>query len=1732
MTMVTSWDQVRAAVSDARLTFDSRSDEEFCERLNLSFDIQVVGAGALGSAGRTVLADEIGQLAKRIAESRGRQDRTRCTRWAALWHVAEPLLEHFSVIALCRLLRASVLCRGLPGDSWHVIVSAIQRRLPEAGRQGRLVGVSLAKAAGIALRDRDEDALEFVCTESARLGFPFPLLACTGSMDLQPIECFEIGLQYSISAKGTPFLARLWEQFIARTTRETSSVRLYDSFVKHAIHVQDRDLLNKIVEHCAEHSALDDVEIFLALISGVTALGDKDSTRQLWTQMKTSGNLATHPDVCSAMAISAMNPGDAQLYQEIWSHITSRVQVEGHHLASIASACARAKAEELFQSVWTVLAGADRGASLTMRSYEDLLAAALELPDHKSAQRVWDHLQTHALPADVNAAMFQSVISAAMQHRAGDLLSSMVSYAERHLDPTHWTGHLCCQVAEAAVGTKDQETLRRIWQIAGRLPASEMQAQTFGRMVIAAGSLKDARMVNEVWEEYLKSIPRLTIQAKTIGAFLRAGGESRASDVIRSAWQKCVEQVPPADYSSILFRTALPAIATLNDRDLVEAVWARCIETLPTRSYDNPLYGNAFAAASGVGDDSLLSRIWNKGRTSPPSNGWHPKTYISAVYACGRFPERTELLAEVWAACNEDLPDEQWNGDLCFAWAIVISASHSAVLLQRFWQKCSAPGFLRSIDASRVYGVLAKCSAACSAPDVLKQVWEAAASCITPEDVLSWSSFASASAQLEVKEVFLSVWERWTAAGEHATTHDALPLVAFLRGARLLRSGDCVREILYWLMGMISPAHVPPEVYASVLRVAGSLGREDLQLQVHEAVVARLDQIAEHQGHRTPIKRLLGVFAIEEIQAFRHAAELAAYLDREWDAITREPGMRAADLPSIRSGTGLSSAAKRALLDHDEMRRFLDDIQKRSDANPPAVLRDLNTMVALQCLISPDTPEDPYLLEKLAFVNRRLGNFEQAREISDHVSLIDPTPRTRAVSAMNDAWTLLSTGEYLKAAAVFASAASLGGNYQGALLMAAVCCRLSGDFKSAREHLQALRAGPDQEPWRTAVEWARVVWAESRSSNHDLMRAEIDSACIELRRLLTPSYPARGAGATAIFAALASMWPHPAAIDACSIVLASTPHVALLVAFQRAVEIRLIEAEAHASQECLPSQLFGVVLKRYCDRRTPDKVRLALSGLLMLTLAQTYYGGSGITGPFEDLSRATLQTILAAPPPLRGKLLAILFETEPQAVMLELLRRYGDAALTALGPLLGDAKTASRNLTNRDVVRRIRECLAELYPTDLLPLNYGGGDSVDFLDFVTDITDDVAKDQTAIYEGSRIHQPTRSAERCRVRETVCHRQAPLLRRLMDLESVSSPFHEFAQQAGGWSIWTRVEGNAVVLEYHFPEPDCKDPNELARSTLSRVRELLGAPNPDVTAGLDASAWERDHRLSLSIRVPSPAEPDRSLLPVLKFARDTTLARLEGREVVGCQGGRVLRSATQSAVRRLSVDDWFSGLVYFFDTKFAVTFHWVFLSRSSRSPRTAAHTLKNRLEIAAAAHKSEELASIRREALHFASEILRPIHAERTGAIGWTDLRPLVVGLGDAVHASVHLEASCPPGIFVRMQRPFVASILINLLHNCLRALARQGLEQRVVVEVRHDNAKGRAQIRFVNSYDPAYSFPDSTGIGHREIRSLCELSGGSFEVHEIPPVDPADTAKYEVLVTLPSAAPGLIAIGRK
>jgi signal transduction histidine kinase len=1723
--MLSSWEDMPTAISEARSAFELTSDEEFRNRVMVASELQGTPSTVLGIEGAAKLSEEVGKLAKRIAESRPSPDRGRDPRWEALWGIAKPLIEDCSVVDLSRLLRAAVLCPSLPNRSCDEIAEVAQRKFL-GNNQARLLGVSLAKAAGIALRDGNDGALRSVCAVSARLGFPFPLETPDGSTDPHSIQDFEIALQFSISTKGTPFLLRLWQQFVARSAPESSDIRLYDSFVKHAIHVADRNLIRQIVDYCINSSTetFDNPDIWLAVTNGAAGLGDKELLSTLWNRLRTDGKLSANAGASARFAIAAAQSGDAQLYRDVWDHVALGLHFEPHHLADIALACARLHLREMFKDVWAVLVGTLHDTALTMLCYEKLCTAAVQLRDVQCAREVWNHIEAHSPPSDINAKILEVLADAAAQLHAGGLLDSVISYAANRLSPSQLTSKLCCVFAEAAAQINDVTVLRKAWQTALNMPKSELQPQTFGRFSRAAGTVGDASLLSELWENYLNNVPPLPIQARTIGAFLHAGGQCRASAVIRRAWEKCVEHVPANEYSEILFGTALPAVATLHDRDLVRSVWAKCVDTLPSRSYNNQLYGSAMGAANAIGDHALLSRIWDQGRKNPPNEGWNARTYITAVYACGRFPELTALLAEVWAGCTADLPPNQWTGDLYFAWAIVISECRSAVLLQRLWQACSEPGALSAADCPRVYGVLAKGAAACCTPAILEEVWQSASSCIPAEDVLTWNSFASASAQLDSAEVFRSVWERWTTICTKSS-HDTLALGSFVRAATLLRDTNFMADILNWSITILPPTHFAPGLYASFLRAARSLERFDLQLRVHETVVQRLTLITEAQRDVTPIKRLLGVFAMGEIEAFRQDPQLKEYLNREWDTLSEDPDLQRVGIAEIRTGKTLSRAARRALLDHEAMRTFLEEIQARSDTEAPAVLADLHTMIALQRIFSPGSPEDPYLLEKLAFVNRRVGNFDLARQISDHVSDIDPTPRTRAVAAMNDGWILLSRGEFLKAADTFAVAASLGGNYQGALLMASVCCRLGGNFGAARQHLQTLREGPDNEPWRTAVEWARLLWAEwsNTADRSDLKRTELDSACLELQRLLMPAYPARGAGATAIFAALASMWPYESAVKACSTVLGATPHANLFTAFQRAVEVRMIEAESHSAQEFLPPRVFEVLLKRFCDYKTPNKVRAALAGLLMVTLAQAYYGGTAITMSFHDFSRATLRAVLDHSPSFTGTLLTILFQTEPQAVMLELLRRYSDFALTALGPLLGDAETASENLRNPEIVKPIRAFLAELCPLWLLPSNYGGGDAVDLFDFVTDIVDDVFKDQSTVHEGSRISQPTRSAEPCQVRETECQRLAPLLRRLLDLESRSSPFHRFAQESGTWSIWTRVEGACLLFEYHFDEPDCENPRELALSTIQAVRELLNAVEFRANADLDCFAWEDKRRAIVRIRVSKPAEPQSALLPILTFARRTTLDNLEDKSSVSGTTVHLPSSAIRSALRQTNVNDWLKALIFFFDTKFAVTFHWVFLSKSSRSPRTAAHTLRNRLEIVAGARKAEDLASIRREALHFASEILRPIHAELSGSVGWTEVRPLIVELAKYVHKPIQFDAICPPGLFVRMQKRFLESVLINLLHNCLRALEAPGLEQRVVVDVRNEETKGRAQISFSNPYDRTYKFPDSTGIGHREIRSLvCDLSGGSVDIRE--------SSSYEIVVTLRSAAPGMIAIG--
>src|ERR1017187_848600 len=205
--MLANWEDMPTAISEARSAFELTSDEEFRNRVMVASDLQGTPSAVLGVEGAAKLSEEVGKLAKRIAESRPSKDRSRDARWEALWGVAKPLIEDCSVLDLCRLLRAAVLCPGLSNRSCDDIAEVAQRKF-QGNTQARLLGVSLAKAAGIALRDGNDGALRSVCAVSARLGFPFPLETPDASADPHSIQDFEIALQFSISTKGTPFLLR------------------------------------------------------------------------------------------------------------------------------------------------------------------------------------------------------------------------------------------------------------------------------------------------------------------------------------------------------------------------------------------------------------------------------------------------------------------------------------------------------------------------------------------------------------------------------------------------------------------------------------------------------------------------------------------------------------------------------------------------------------------------------------------------------------------------------------------------------------------------------------------------------------------------------------------------------------------------------------------------------------------------------------------------------------------------------------------------------------------------------------------------------------------------------------------------------------------------------------------------------------------------------------------------------------------------------------------------------------------------------------------------------------------------------------------------------------------------------------------------------------------------------------------------------------------------------------
>ena len=105
---------------------------------------RVTPSAVLGVEGAAKLSEEVGKLAKRIAESRPSKDRSRDARWEALWGVAKPLIEDCSVLDLCRLLRVAVLCPGLSNRSCDDIAEVAHRKF-QGNTQARLLGVSLAK---------------------------------------------------------------------------------------------------------------------------------------------------------------------------------------------------------------------------------------------------------------------------------------------------------------------------------------------------------------------------------------------------------------------------------------------------------------------------------------------------------------------------------------------------------------------------------------------------------------------------------------------------------------------------------------------------------------------------------------------------------------------------------------------------------------------------------------------------------------------------------------------------------------------------------------------------------------------------------------------------------------------------------------------------------------------------------------------------------------------------------------------------------------------------------------------------------------------------------------------------------------------------------------------------------------------------------------------------------------------------------------------------------------------------------------------------------------------------------------------------------------------------------------------------------------------------------------------------------------------------------------------------
>lgn len=835
----------------------------------------------------------------------------------------------------------------------------------------------------------------------------------------------------------------------------------------------------------------------------------------------------------------------------------------------------------------------------------------------------------------------------------------------------------------------------------------------------------------------------------------------------------------------------------------------------------------------------------------------------------------------------------------------------------------------------------------------------------------------------------------------------------------------------------------------------------------------------------------------------------------------------------------LSPEALAALLSDDHSKRYVMQgvtrVKHREAANLGGEIRSLLRLKQ----ILPATKGDTHLKRLLMEVYSTTGNEKEALDLANaiHDGNRDSSG-WRAGTLVKKGHLLQAQGHLTEAAQAFLEAYETGGHLVQALVLAAVAFRLGGQLERAKECLSEILSDPDRDhkPEVTRSQWAKVIWAQAKASPG---RADIDleitDACRQLELVLGGNFGPGNRHDYGCIADLVEMLEHPAACSVMVRLVQNSEDVTFLYKLGLALGAPFHYVE-HArrsfgrtfEQRELPAPFVEACIQRFASVLLRGNLERTLASLVMIILVQSYFRGGMAGWSFLQMAERVFDAIGSTDIASRRRRLSLLFVTNPQNILGEVVVAYVSKAMQVLSQLLEDAVTARAAVESSEFRTELRSFLSPATARNIRPASFQSADVVELEPLLREVIQSVQTDsRERLQSASQLQYEMSRKGLVSFESWQCLRQH--VRLMLDVDNPKSPLRELGQCVASWRTKVFAFFNSVSISTEFSRIEDPDPRRVWKTAQSAVRDYLKLN--DIEGAVKAAFVNSDAKLTVQFTVTVSKSHD---LPPAARACIPLLTSLEEGFKQGIEKGAFhLKPAAVAAqlpkneaeLLRLAPSDWVAVMTHVFDARYSIVADWLFgpsrtARQAGRHPRMAFHDLSKLLPPIGTPCSAEQLANIRKHAAMATYTILRVLHQETHAA------PPMMASLSAAIRrAGSYIVERCPdaqvevtvePDLMVAMDRNVLDSIVINLANNCVQAISRGQTERRVLIQAREDGSK--AEIVFENPFDADFPGPsEGTGIGKGEIKYLVESVAGGRAVF---PPSGSMISPYRVVVSLP------------